>query len=87
MLDQSRLLESPINSVLGDCLQGASTQFNGDVTVQFRHPKTPGSQIWQKKSRRVRRYVLADPALFFGHTTPVNGVPPSRLGSGDAANS
>jgi hypothetical protein len=31
--------------------------------------------------------VLADPAFFLGHTTPVNDVTFGRLGSGDAANS
>jgi hypothetical protein len=31
--------------------------------------------------------VLANPAFFLRHTTPVNGVTFGRLGSGDAANS
>jgi len=31
--------------------------------------------------------VLANPAFFLRHTTPVNGVAFGRLGPGDAANS
>jgi hypothetical protein len=87
MLNQSGLLECPIDSVLRDGLQGPCTELNGNITVQLRHPKPPGFQIWYEEPGRVRGNVLADPAFFLRHTTPMNGVTFGRLSSGDAANS
>ena len=73
-LNRAGFFQRAIRAVLVDRLQSARGDPHTNELSQLRHPDAVLVQIRGKNPGHILGDVTADPALFLGHTAPVNGA-------------